>query len=239
MSRFVLCEVSWLVGFCFALMQWCFGEREQLCRPYVQCLCLNLQDVVFLHVCSCPCLCARRLTLVFCCDVVELGTYGKLKYYHTMTEEGKSALSITLVIFFFPCSVFSSFRSLDLAPHCFVLVRYDSVLTFSLMSSPRFHWHKCKSWFPCSLFCFVFWWGWLSVFSEVWGDWVSQCCIWNVYRMYIHPFCCSFYCCAVQCDTLERYHERQKPTRVNPWNPRDAKKEFQCVLLCVSFRQFR
>lgn len=29
------------------------------------------------------------LTLVFCCDVVELGTYGKLKYYHSMTEEGK------------------------------------------------------------------------------------------------------------------------------------------------------
>lgn len=26
---------------------------------------------------------------VFCCDVVELGTYGKLKYYHSMTEEGK------------------------------------------------------------------------------------------------------------------------------------------------------
>lgn len=39
--------------------------------------------------CSLFFLCVRCLTPVFCCDVVELGTYGKLKYYHSMTEEGK------------------------------------------------------------------------------------------------------------------------------------------------------
>lgn len=43
------------------------------------------------RVCECVRVCARacRLTLVSVCDVVELGTYGKLKYYHSMTEEGK------------------------------------------------------------------------------------------------------------------------------------------------------
>ncbi len=30
------------------------------------------------------------LTFVSVCDIVELGTYGKLKYYHSMTEEGKT-----------------------------------------------------------------------------------------------------------------------------------------------------
>ncbi|MEQ2220772.1 hypothetical protein ILYODFUR_008920 [Ilyodon furcidens] len=46
--------------------------------------------VLFCHVHYFPFLCVSvALPCVFCCDVVELGTYGKLKYYHSMTEEGK------------------------------------------------------------------------------------------------------------------------------------------------------
>lgn len=38
---------------------------------------------------------------VFYCDVVELGSYGKLKYYDTMTEEGKNDFRIVCIGFFF------------------------------------------------------------------------------------------------------------------------------------------
>lgn len=38
---------------------------------------------------------------VFYCDVVELGSYGKLKYYDTMTEEGKNDFTIVCIGFFF------------------------------------------------------------------------------------------------------------------------------------------
>lgn len=38
---------------------------------------------------------------VFYCDVVELGSYGKLKYYDTMTEEGKNDFRIVCTGFFF------------------------------------------------------------------------------------------------------------------------------------------
>lgn len=55
---------------------------------------------------------------VFYCDVVELGSYGNLKYYDTMTEEGKKYFRIACISFFeafsvftfsfiFSCSVFS------------------------------------------------------------------------------------------------------------------------------------
>lgn len=37
---------------------------------------------------------------VFYCDVVELGSYGKLKYYDTMTEEGKNVLELYALAFF-------------------------------------------------------------------------------------------------------------------------------------------
>lgn len=37
---------------------------------------------------------------VFYCDVVELGSYGKLKYYDTMTEEGKNDFRIVCIGFF-------------------------------------------------------------------------------------------------------------------------------------------
>lgn len=36
---------------------------------------------------------------VFYCDVVELGSYGKLKYYDTMTEEGKNDFRIVCIGF--------------------------------------------------------------------------------------------------------------------------------------------
>lgn len=36
---------------------------------------------------------------VFYCDVVELGSYGKLKYYDTMTEEGKHDFKIVCIGF--------------------------------------------------------------------------------------------------------------------------------------------
>lgn len=38
---------------------------------------------------------------VFYCDVVELGSYGKLKYYDTMTEEGKNDFRIVCTGFLF------------------------------------------------------------------------------------------------------------------------------------------
>lgn len=37
---------------------------------------------------------------VFYCDVVELGSYGNLKYYDTMTEEGKKYFRIVCISFF-------------------------------------------------------------------------------------------------------------------------------------------
>lgn len=47
---------------------------------------------------------------VFYCDVVELGSYGKLKYYDTMTEEGKNDFRIVCIGFFsFMVSVACSF----------------------------------------------------------------------------------------------------------------------------------
>lgn len=50
---------------------------------------------------------------VFYCDVVELGSYGKLKYYDTMTEEGKNYFRIVCIGFFsFMVSVARPFLSL-------------------------------------------------------------------------------------------------------------------------------
>lgn len=37
---------------------------------------------------------------VFYCDVIELGSYGNLKYYDTMTEEGKKYFRIVYMSFF-------------------------------------------------------------------------------------------------------------------------------------------
>lgn len=37
---------------------------------------------------------------VFYCDVIELGSYGNLKYYDTMTEEGKKYFRIVCISFF-------------------------------------------------------------------------------------------------------------------------------------------
>lgn len=75
------------------------GDSERLglsvCRLLVPCVsvcsvcCTTSGPVLFCHVHSFLLSVFRCLTLVFCCDVVELGTYGKLKYYHSMTEEGK------------------------------------------------------------------------------------------------------------------------------------------------------
>ncbi len=58
---------------------------------------------VCMCVCVCVCVCVFVLVymcqrvfpyciflIVSVCDIVELGTYGKLKYYHSMTEEGKT-----------------------------------------------------------------------------------------------------------------------------------------------------
>lgn len=47
---------------------------------------------------------------VFYCDVVELGSYGNLKYYDTMTEEGKKYFRIVCISFFWsPLSAFYVF----------------------------------------------------------------------------------------------------------------------------------
>lgn len=47
---------------------------------------------------------------VFYCDVIELGSYGNLKYYDTMTEEGKKYFRIVCMRFFWsPRSAFFVF----------------------------------------------------------------------------------------------------------------------------------
>lgn len=85
---------------------------------------------------------------VFYCDVVELGSYGKLKYYDTMTEEGKNDFRIVCIGFFFfsfmvsgACPFFfsSSF------PLCMTSVTLCDLLFF-----PHF----------CLVFAIVFIWDW-------------------------------------------------------------------------------
>lgn len=61
---------------------------------------------------------------VFYCDVVELGSYGNLKYYDTMTEEGKKYFRIIRISIFrsLTLSVFSVFCLFVFS--CFQFVRY-------------------------------------------------------------------------------------------------------------------
>lgn len=83
-------------------------------------------------------LCVRCLTPVFCCDVVELGTYGKLKYYHSMTEEGKPLRFHYLIICVslrHPSCVSHPSHESDV---CFGLLVTFSLHTFDL-TSLRFH----------------------------------------------------------------------------------------------------
>lgn len=63
---------------------------------------------------------------VFYCDVVELGSYGKLKYYDTMTEEGKNDFRIVCIGFFF----FFSFMVSGACPFCFFIF-FSSLHDFS------------------------------------------------------------------------------------------------------------
>lgn len=63
-----------------------FASRSPSPSVYILacvCVCVGVVLHVFLFF-----VCMYWLTLVSVCDV-ELGTYGKLKYYHSMTEEGK------------------------------------------------------------------------------------------------------------------------------------------------------
>lgn len=60
---------------------WCRWEADE---PACPCFCVMFTLFSFFSVCPSP----YPLSF-FCCDIVELGTYGKLKYYHSMTEEGK------------------------------------------------------------------------------------------------------------------------------------------------------
>lgn len=80
------------------------------------------------------------LTLVFCCDVVELGTYGKLKYYHSMTEEGKDERLHWLLSD--RRRRHSSFSSFSLA------------FQFACLCFRRFHRHQCE--WPWSRHRFIF-----------------------------------------------------------------------------------
>lgn len=63
---------------------------------------------------------------VFYCDVVELGSYGKLKYYDTMTEEGKNDFRIVCIGFF----CFFHLWCLVLA-HFFLIFYFPSLHDFS------------------------------------------------------------------------------------------------------------
>lgn len=64
---------------------------------------------------------------VFYCDVVELGSYGKLKYYDTMTEEGKNDFRIVCIGFFF---FFSHLWCLVLAHFFFFFISFSSLHDF-------------------------------------------------------------------------------------------------------------
>ena len=129
--------------------------------------------VLFCHVHSFPfSLCVRCLTFVFCCDVVELGTYGKLKYYHSMTEEGKPEsfhYYLILWVDFFHPSWFSSILIMKRHPSLFLSFACDTRFAQSCFSvqktSLRFHIsanhgnHAVFSFFPFLFFSFflVFW----------------------------------------------------------------------------------
>jgi hypothetical protein len=56
-----------------------------------------------------------------CCDVVELGSYGKLKYYDTMTEEGKNDFRIVCIGFFFFFNLWCLWPAHFFSLYCFPL----------------------------------------------------------------------------------------------------------------------
>lgn len=59
---------------------------------------------------------------VFYCDVVELGSYGNLKYYDTMTEEGKKYFRIVCINLF--QSLFCVYFFLYFALFCFQFLHF-------------------------------------------------------------------------------------------------------------------
>lgn len=140
----------------FALMQW---RIRDMLLIFIACMSVcavcdvrtTSGPVLFCHVHSFSCV-SCCLTLVFCCDVVELGTYGKLKYYHSMTEEGKPEtfhyfhrlvwLLTSFLFCIFPSPSRINTFVLSLLPHLFSLV--TPFLLFCLTASLRLHWHKCK-----------------------------------------------------------------------------------------------
>lgn len=156
---------------CFVLHLCSDDSERRLCPLW----CRTSEPVLFRHVHSFLSLCVRCLTLVFCCDVVELGTYGKLKYYHSMTEEGKpeSFHVIPSVIF---CNHFLCCPpswSQDDTCNLMVLFRW----LFRCTSSLSFHWHKCKSWQPPHSF--------ICIFSLILLTEHTYCVVWSVF-MYLN-----------------------------------------------------
>lgn len=89
----VICEISGGEGTAISVIRVSLSCRI-FCIITVRVYEAHAKTCTFLECLLVPYLC------VFYCDVVELGSYGNLKYYDTMTEEGKKYFRIVCISFF-------------------------------------------------------------------------------------------------------------------------------------------